>query len=164
MKIQKIIGFIVVIAAIMVAIGSNLEGFIDVPSLIIVFGITIGAILNSGRSISQAVGAVFKCSLSANEYRIAADTWRKTEDYLVGSGVMGTLIGCTIMLKNIDDPAAIGPGLAIGILTVLYSVYLKYFICKPIVVSLLDKIWSKEHPDLPMLTDASVPASSLLTR
>ena len=164
MKIQKIIGFIVVIAAIMVAIGSNLEGFIDVPSLIIVFGITIGAILNSGRSISQAVGAVFKCSLSADEYRIAADTWRKTEDYLVGSGVMGTLIGCILMLKNIDDPAAIGPGLAIGILTVLYSVYLKYFICKPIVVSLLDKIWSKEHPDLPMLTDASVPASSLLTR
>tara|TARA_R110002051_G_scaffold325648_2_gene429694 strand:+ start:11583 stop:12077 length:495 start_codon:yes stop_codon:yes gene_type:complete len=164
MKIQKIIGFIVVIAAIMVAIGSNLEGFIDVPSLIIVFGITIGAILNSGRSISQAVGAVFKCSLSADEYRIAADTWRKTEDYLVGSGVMGTLIGCIIMLKNIDDPAAIGPGLAIGILTVLYSVYLKYFICKPIVVSLLDKVWSKEHPDLPMLTDASVPASSLLTR
>jgi len=164
MKIQKIIGFIVVIAAIMVAIGSNLEGFIDVPSLIIVFGITIGAILNSGRSISQAVGAVFKCSLSADEYRIAADTWRKTEDYLVGSGVMGTLIGCIIMLKNIDDPAAIGPGLAIGILTVLYSVYLKYFICKPIVVSLLDKIWSKEHPDLPMLTDASVSSSSLFTK
>ena len=147
MKIQKIIGFIAVITAIMVGIGSNLEEFIDTPSLIIVFGITIGAILNSGRSISQAVGAVFKCDLSADEYRIAADTWRKSEDFLVGSGIMGTLIGCIIMLKNLDDPAAIGPGLAIGILTVLYSVYLKYFICKPIVMALLDKIWSKEHPD-----------------
>ena len=66
---------------------------------------------------------------------------------------MGTLIGCIIMLKNLDDPAAIGPGLAIGILTVLYAVYLKYFICKPIVMALLDKIWSLEHPDLPKMSE-----------
>ena len=139
MKLQKIIGFIGVITAIMVGIGSNIEGFIDPPSLIIVFGLTIGAILYSGRSVSQAVRAVFKGDLSADEYRIAADTWRKTEDYLVGSGIMGTLIGVIIMLKNLDDPAAIGPGMAIGILTVLYGVYLKYFICKPIGTSLSDK-------------------------
>ena len=153
MKIQKILGFIGVITAIMVGIGSNLEGFIDPPSLIIVFGLTMGAILYSGRSISQAVGAVFKCDLSADEYRIAADTWRKSEDYLVGSGIMGTLIGCIIMLKNLDDPAAIGPGMAIGILTVLYGVYLKYFICKPIGTALLDKIWSLEHPDRPKMSE-----------
>ena len=147
MKLQKIIGFIGILTAIMVGIGSNIEGFIDPPSLMIVFGLTVGAILYSGRSISQAVQAIFKCDLSAGEYRIAADTWRKTEDYLVGSGIMGTLIGVIIMLKNLDDPAAIGPGMAIGILTVLYGVYIKYFICKPIGTALLDKIWSMEHPD-----------------
>ena len=40
------------------------------------------------------------------------------------------------MLANIDDPAAIGPGMAIAILTVLYAVFFKYFICKPISVYL----------------------------
>lgn len=36
-------------------------------------------------------------------------------------GMIGTLIGLVIMLKNMDDPAAIGPGMAIALLTTLYG-------------------------------------------
>lgn len=36
-------------------------------------------------------------------------------------GMIGTLIGLVIMLKNMDDPAAIGPGMAVALLTTLYG-------------------------------------------
>jgi len=36
-------------------------------------------------------------------------------------GMIGTLIGLVIMLKNMDDPAAIGPGMAIALLTTMYG-------------------------------------------
>jgi chemotaxis protein MotA len=39
-------------------------------------------------------------------------------------GMIGTLIGLVIMLKNMDDPAAIGPGMAIALLTTMYGAIL----------------------------------------
>ena len=36
------------------------------------------------------------------------------------------------MLTNIDDPAAIGPGAAIAILTAFYGVVIGYLICLPV--------------------------------
>ena len=36
------------------------------------------------------------------------------------------------MLTNIDDPAVIGPGAAIAILTAFYGIVLGYLICLPI--------------------------------
>lgn len=41
--------------------------------------------------------------------------------YAPAFGMIGTLIGLVIMLKNMDDPAAIGPGMAIALLTTLYG-------------------------------------------
>ncbi|GAB6165428.1 MotA/TolQ/ExbB proton channel family protein [Thermostilla marina] len=36
-------------------------------------------------------------------------------------GMIGTLIGLIIMLGNMDDPAALGPGMAVAMLTTLYG-------------------------------------------
>lgn len=36
-------------------------------------------------------------------------------------GMIGTLLGLVIMLGNMDDPAAIGPGMAVALLTTLYG-------------------------------------------
>lgn len=37
-------------------------------------------------------------------------------------GMMGTLVGLIIMLQNMDDPDAIGPGMAVALITTLYGV------------------------------------------
>ena len=42
----------------------------------------------------------------------------------MGTGYVGTLIGAVLMLGSLEDPAAIGPSLAIAILTILYAVIL----------------------------------------
>ena len=36
-------------------------------------------------------------------------------------GMIGTLVGLVIMLKNLDDPSAIGPGMAMALLTTFYG-------------------------------------------
>lgn len=41
--------------------------------------------------------------------------------YAPAFGMIGTLIGLIMMLKNLDDPSAIGPGMAVALLTTLYG-------------------------------------------
>ena len=50
-----------------------------------------------------------------------------------GSGVLGTLIGLVNMLAKMDDPSAIGPAMAVALLTVLYGVLLAEFILGPLI-------------------------------
>ena len=139
MCINRVVGFVFILVAIM-GIGSNLGNIIYIPSILIVFGCTIGALLFSGRSITDAFNPLFsRKSLRSGDgeaLRCASETWTEAESYFVGSGFVGFLIGCVIMLVNIDNPAHIGPGMAIAILTVLYGIFFKYLICKPIAVYL----------------------------
>lgn len=47
-------------------------------------------------------------------------------------GMVGTLVGLVQMLKTLDDPAAIGPAMAIALLTTLYGAIIAFLICIPI--------------------------------
>ncbi|MDA0745095.1 MAG: MotA/TolQ/ExbB proton channel family protein [bacterium] len=47
-------------------------------------------------------------------------------------GMVGTLIGLVIMLSNLDDPSAIGPGMALALITTLYGAVFANLICIPI--------------------------------
>ena len=47
-------------------------------------------------------------------------------------GMIGTLIGLVNMLQNLSDPSAIGPNMAIALLTTLYGSLLANWICTPV--------------------------------
>lgn len=47
-------------------------------------------------------------------------------------GMIGTLIGLVQMLANMDDPKAIGPAMAVALLTTLYGAMLATMFCIPI--------------------------------
>ena len=51
--------------------------------------------------------------------------------YAPAFGMIGTLIGLVIMLKNMDDPAAIGPAMAVALLTTLYGAVLANLVALP---------------------------------
>ena len=46
-------------------------------------------------------------------------------------GMIGTLLGLIIMLGNMDDPSAIGPGMAVALITTLYGSVLSNLIFLP---------------------------------
>ncbi|NLW16915.1 MAG: motility protein A [Firmicutes bacterium] len=49
-----------------------------------------------------------------------------------GFGMLGTLIGLIQMLRNIDDPSSIGPGMAVALITTFYGSLISNMICLPI--------------------------------
>ena len=51
-------------------------------------------------------------------------------------GMIGTLIGLVQMLGNMSDPKAIGPAMAIALLTTMYGAILANVICLPIAMKL----------------------------
>lgn len=51
-------------------------------------------------------------------------------------GMIGTLVGLVQMLANMDDPAAIGPSMAVALLTTLYGALVSNIICIPLVEKL----------------------------
>lgn len=54
-------------------------------------------------------------------------------------GMIGTLVGLVQMLGNMDDPSAIGPGMAIALLTTLYGALIANLIALPISDKLSNK-------------------------
>ena len=142
----RIIGLIIAITGIMVGIGSNLPIFIDPASLIIVVICTLGMLLLGGHSIPTMFGAVFSGEATIDELRKAARAWKMVRWYLLAAGFMGTLLGWAIMLKLIDDLAAIGPGVAISILTVFYAIFLAFFISLPLQSRLEERIGEQAAP------------------
>ncbi|EKE87597.1 flagellar motor protein PomA [Idiomarina xiamenensis] len=53
-------------------------------------------------------------------------------DIAPAMGMIGTLIGLVGMLNNMDDPKAIGPAMAVALLTTLYGALIANIICIPI--------------------------------
>lgn len=52
--------------------------------------------------------------------------------YAPAFGMIGTLIGLVIMLKNMNDPSAIGPAMAVALLTTMYGAVTANLIALPL--------------------------------
>lgn len=102
-----------------VLLGSAVDIFIDPPSLGFVFGGTFALVcvafgpMELGRSVGHVVG------LSSSER--AASVWLYTAAAGLGTGVLGSLVGLVHMLQAMDDPAQLGPALALSLLSTLYG-------------------------------------------
>lgn len=59
-------------------------------------------------------------------------------------GMIGTLVGLVQMLANMDDPASIGPAMAVALLTTLYGAVISNLVCLPISDKLAAKIGFEE--------------------
>ncbi|GGA58711.1 motility protein A [Pelagibacterium lentulum] len=55
-------------------------------------------------------------------------------------GMIGTIVGLVQMLGNMDDPSAIGPAMAVALLTTLYGAVLANLVCLPISDKLIAKL------------------------
>ncbi|MFH1566573.1 MAG: MotA/TolQ/ExbB proton channel family protein [Gemmatimonadota bacterium] len=128
---MRIVGIVLCILVMMVGIGSNLSAMIDIPSLIIVLGGTFGMLLLGGSPLVLMLRSIVSVPAAEPEARAAARGWRMARIYALASGILGDVIGWVIMLKNVDDPAAIGPGMAIALLTSFYGILLAFVLCLP---------------------------------
>ncbi len=203
MDIGTVVGLIIAVVAILASMilgGGNPVGLIDAPSILVVFGGTIGAIsasfplakvLKAHKIIFKAVFAKkvdaaetirdlvnyaevarregilslenlipeMKDEFIVRGVKMAVDgadpeliqTILDTElealmeRHTVGKqvvetigrfapafGMIGTLMGLISMLSNMDDPSAIGPGMAVALITTLYGALIANIFAGPI--------------------------------
>lgn len=59
-------------------------------------------------------------------------------------GMIGTLVGLVQMLSNMEDPAAIGPSMAIALLTTLYGALISNLIAIPISEKMVAKLATEQ--------------------
>ena len=60
-------------------------------------------------------------------------------------GMVGTLIGLVQMLQSLDNPATIGPAMAVALLTTMYGAIMAFVVCNPIAEKLERR--TKEEAD-----------------
>jgi len=69
---------------------------------------------------------------TADRHRWGARVFTALGDVAPAMGMIGTLIGLVSMLSNMDDPKAIGPAMAVALLTTLYGAMLANMVALPI--------------------------------
>jgi len=67
-------------------------------------------------------------------------------------GMTGTLIGLVAMLQNLSDPAAIGPGMAVAILTTLYGAMWANLFCLPVMKKLESRSQEEQKNSVIVIT------------
>jgi flagellar motor component MotA len=141
------------------AFGSgDITMFIDVNSMILVLGITVGGLwMCYGPT---AVVSTFRHTLLTNKtpaqahLKQAIAILSSAYQLVWAAGLSGTLVGLVIMLSNMDDPAAIGPGMAVALLTVMYGLILGEFIISPVRQVMISQVSTTANTD-PALATAS---------
>lgn len=62
--------------------------------------------------------------------------WEKWAELGPAWGMIGTLIGLVDMLRKLDDASAIGPAMAVALLTTLYGSLVANWLCNPVATKL----------------------------
>jgi flagellar motor component MotA len=143
MDVATICGSVVSLTLVLLGMETP-TAFFNVPSVLIVVGCTFALMLfsfplqntlSAFRYFSYTVippkpGA--DNSKVIGELEIGIVYFEKMKSYAQATGWVGFLIGLVLMAGNLDDPALIGPSMAINLLTVLYGILIAYWICLPI--------------------------------
>lgn len=75
-------------------------------------------------------------AMTTERHEFGATIYKGMGDVAPAMGMIGTLIGLVAMLSNMDDPKAIGPAMAVALLTTLYGAFFANVVCLPISVKL----------------------------
>ena len=129
-----------------VLMGGSIASFINLPSILVVIGgmVCFSLVHHDFSAIQEAIQHALSEAPSPNVQKDIAvlATLRKTT---YGSGVAGTLIGLVQMLQNMADPSAIGPAMAVALLTALYSVLIVEFLIDPMTNRILSRAGTAQH-------------------
>ena len=82
----------------------------------------------------EVIAAILQMDIDSMEARhtTGADIFGGMADDGPAMGMIGTLIGLVQMLQNLSDPSAIGPAMAVALLTTFYGAVVANVFCNPI--------------------------------
>ena len=95
----------------------------------------------------EEIKSTAESSMAQIEQKLSTEVsvWESLGDLFPAFGMIGTLIGLIQMLQNLSDPSALGPGMAVAMITTLYGAILANTLCIPVAKKL------KYYKELKML-------------
>lgn len=128
MYLLGVLVFIMLTIFIAFSSAVSLGTLIDLTSLLLILLITIPVILLSGygRDFAKA----FKFTMvkgnetTLQELKRAQEAVALAMKTIMYSGVFGTLLGFIVFLRNMNDPASLGPSIIVSTITILYAIIL----------------------------------------
>ncbi len=89
--------------------------------------------LIDGQSVDE-IESNFENAISQEDQKLDTEVkvWDALGELFPALGMIGTLIGLIQMLQNLSDPAALGPGMAVAMITTLYGAVLSNVLCIPV--------------------------------
>lgn len=92
-------------------------------------------------------------ALSVERHELGSSIFKAIGDVAPAMGMIGTLIGLVAMLSNMSDPKAIGPAMAVALLTTLYGAIMANMVAIPI-ANKLDLRSAEEALNRSLIVDA----------
>jgi len=111
---------------------------------------------------AKKVEAVLSQEIEAQieRHKRSAGITRRAAEVAPAMGLIGTLVGLVQMLAELENPEAIGPAMAVALLTTFYGAILGTVIMAPLASKLAVSIASQENPrQLEMELNAALPPS-----
>lgn len=104
---------------------------------------------NSEKTEQFEIWAAQALADRARRHGSARNVWLSVADAAPALGMAGTILGLVGMFAAMDDPAALGPSMAVALLTTLYGVVIANLIAAPVASRLADLserelAWQKE--------------------
>jgi chemotaxis protein MotA len=82
---------------------------------------------------------------TSNRHKVNASMFSEWAAIAGAMGMIGTLIGLVAMLVNMDDPSAIGPAMAVALLTTMYGAMIGNIVGNPIATILTQRNTDEER-------------------
>lgn len=82
-------------------------------------------------------------SFIAARHKFGQDVFTRMGDTAPAFGMIGTLVGLVLMLQSMEDPSAIGPAMAVALLTTLYGAIMAQVLFLPVAAKL--KTYSEQE-------------------
>ncbi len=120
----------------------NFSWFIDSTSIIWIALTVMGGLWASfgpGPVYAAFESMLLNKPMDADQKRRFASVFRQGHQLSWGSGLIGMFIGLIVMLQNMDDPAAIGPGMAVALLVAFYGAILAEFLFGPLHYAIMNR-------------------------
>ena len=152
--ITRLIGLNILLVMLLgtAMLGGKLGIYIDIPSIVMVAGVLLGGALLCF-PLAQIIDA-FSAAARA-ESAPPVSEWQRQQRIAVftrlyqlawGGGLVGSLIGIIAMLSDLSDPASIGAGMAVALLTSAYGALLAEFIFNPMQQMVMNQCPTDEGP------------------
>ena len=130
---MRIIGYIGMLALLAIAMG-DVTLFVNIPSLVLVVGFAFwGFLASAGCATGPALRAAF--SRGADEptaLRTGLSAIRASRRAALAGGIVAAAAGLVLMCSKIQDPSAIGPGMAMVLLGFLGALVVAYVLLLPL--------------------------------